>query len=514
MNPVIFVGLIAAMLAATGNARQRPQAPIPSGAVVAVLIWFIVGPLLAVELALLIAALRRGDLAEAALASATLGATTLVLFPWPITRALLIPGGRPKLAWLLTRLSFWTWRRDVRGGAVVAACWAALRRAQRGAPLDEALLAWIDRRLSAAPAGAARWKLGGAGIVAAGLLAEARGDRLGARRLLASAGELAEPTRSRASIALAWSWLCADAAERGAWRELEFLARTAPIETATTKLFGGVAARLTGIAPIPNDLVLQSQWAMAPARVALWPLLQRALAAPLAAARTQDAPARRPAPELPEGQPLLAAMMLHAHVLSADPAALTRDDIREVAKTWDRALADPELERALISRGVALGAHEDAADPAALAELVRGDLLALIRAAGLELGELGESSELLGHAARRLHGELLDDLEMAATALDSRVDVKRELPAIDEWQAFLGLREQYAEAVALGGLRLRRLAFGNVHGPVCALAVWLWNERSERAIANAMFQWLLAEAVIVDDAEAIRLQERNVDCGV
>jgi hypothetical protein len=67
---------------------------------------------------------------------------------------------------------------------------------------------------------------------------------------------------------------------------------------------------------------------------------------------------------------------------------------------------------------------------------------------------------------------------------------------------------------SLGGLPLRRLAFSTVHGPVCGLAVWLWNTRAERAIANAMFGWLLAEAIIVDDAEAIRLQERNVGCGV
>jgi hypothetical protein len=145
---------------------------------------------------------------------------------------------------------------------------------------------------------------------------------------------------------------------------------------------------------------------------------------------------------------------------------------------------------------------------------VREDLLALVRAAGLELGQLGDSSELLGRAARRLHAEFLDDLEITANALESRVKAKRELPAIDEWQTFLALREQYAAAVAVGGLELRRLAFQDVHGPVCSLAVWLWNDRNERALGNAMFHWLLAEAIVVDDAEAIRLQERNVDCGL
>ncbi|MCA9698674.1 MAG: hypothetical protein KC431_14205, partial [Myxococcales bacterium] len=150
----------------------------------------------------------------------------------------------------------------------------------------------------------------------------------------------------------------------------------------------------------------------------------------------------------------------------------------------------------------------------ALRDQVRDDLLALVRAAGLELHQLADDSELLGRAARELHSQLLDGLETATSALEARVSARRELPAIDEWHSFLAIREQYAEAAALGGADLRRLAFQEVHGPLCSLAVWLWNERSERAVGNAMFQWLLAEAVIVDDAEAIRLQERNVKCGV
>ncbi|KIG13547.1 hypothetical protein DB30_07935 [Enhygromyxa salina] len=366
---------------------------------------------------------------------------------------------------------------------------------------------------SAARVGEVRWRLGGAGIVAAGLLAEARGDRNQARALLLSGGELSEPTWPRHAISLAWGWLSAEAIDRGAWREVEFLARTAPIESPMTKFLGAVAARLTGIAPLPNDLQLRWRWFAAPRRFATHELLRRALAAP-AAPRESQPRTRTPAPTLPEGKPLLAAMTLHAHTLGRDPAGLTRDDLGELARAWDRALADPDLERRLIERGTALGTHESERHPDHLAEMVRDDLLGLVRAAGLELGQLGDDSELLGRAARRLHGDLLDALEVATGALESRVQAKRELPPLDEWQSFLGLREQYAEAVALGGLPLRRLAFENLHAPACSLAVWLWNDRSERAIGNAIFNWLLAEAIVVDDAEAIRLQERNVDCGV
>ncbi len=518
MNPAIFAGVLAALLASSGGGKQQAQAPISSGAVVAVLVWTILGPAFMFELALLLEALLDGAFAQAFVALSFTLATAVVLFPWPIARAWLIPRGRVKLAWAVTRLSFWVWRRDVRGGAVIAASWAAIRRAQqspRGPKAEAELHGWIARRRDAKPVGSARWRLGGAGIVATGLLAETRRDRAAARRLLSSALELAEPTRPARAGALASEWLCAEAMERGAWREVEFLARTAPASTARLRWFGSLAARLTGIAPLPSDLRLGWHWLLAPSRIANLELLHRARATPATPEHHATNQRRRSTPpRIDADDPLIEALTLHSLTVASDPDGLDHDDLGRLGAAWDRALADPKLERRLLERGLALGTHELDRGPEQLAELVRDDLLALVRAAGLELGQLSDSSELLDRAARRLHAELLDDLEITAGALESRVEAKRELPTIDEWQTFLALREQYAGAVALGGLELRRLAFNEVHGPVCALAVWLWNDRTERALGNAMFQWLLAEAIVVDDAEAIGLQERNVSCGV
>lgn len=39
----------------------------------------------------------------------------------------------------------------------------------------------------------------------------------------------------------------------------------------------------------------------------------------------------------------------------------------------------------------------------------------------------------------------------------------------------------------------------------------MWNERKQYLLANSVFAWLLAEAVLVGDAEAIELQRRNWD---
>jgi hypothetical protein len=515
VNPFAFAGVIAALVAAARSSQQQESAtPFAPEAALAVVLWLLVGPVWVLQSMMLIDALLHAELLDAAQAFGLWALATVVLFPWPIARLWLIPRGHARLAWMVTRLSFWVWRRDVAGGALIASSWALARAAQRGVVPSPRLVASIERRLGATSKHSKRWTLGGAGIVAAGLLAEARHDRVQARRLIASAGELAEPTWPRAAIQFAWEWLCAEAMTRGAWREVEFLGRTAPVESRSLAFIGSVAARLTGIAPLPNDLLLQWRWFAAPRRLATRELLRRAVAAPATARKVDDRLHDRPAPALPDGSPLLAAMTLHAHSLAGDPKRVTRAEVARLAQLWDAALEDPRLGQQIEGRGEALGSHASLRSSETLADSVREDLLAMIRAANLDLGALGDESELLGRAARRLHGELLDGLEVAIGALESRVEATRALPAIDEWQSFLSVREQYAEAVSLGGLPLRRLAFSTVHGPVCGLAVWLWNTRAERAIGNAIFSWLLAEAIIVDDAEAIRLQERNVGCGV
>jgi hypothetical protein len=74
----------------------------------------------------------------------------------------------------------------------------------------------------------------------------------------------------------------------------------------------------------------------------------------------------------------------------------------------------------------------------------------------------------------------------------------------------LALRELHIEAARVGGLALRQIAFPQIHTPACNYAVWLWNQRSELLIADTIFRWLLAEATVVGDAEAIDLQKRNI----
>ena len=56
-------------------------------------------------------------------------AVLVLLFPWPITRFVLIPLGWWRAAYNLSQLSGWVWRGDVTGGQLVAGAWAVLRQA-------------------------------------------------------------------------------------------------------------------------------------------------------------------------------------------------------------------------------------------------------------------------------------------------------------------------------------------------------------------------------------------------
>lgn len=511
MNPAVFAGILALLFA--GRSRQRTTAPVTSGALMSVVVWIFVAPLWLRELLILWRSLGEQAWGEAGIAAVMVMLTTPVLFPWLVARTLLIPSGRVRLAYFACRVSFWHWRGDVRGGAVIAGCLALLRRA--GAR-DAELAAWLERRRDAAspPQNPLRWKSGGAAIVATGLLAAARGQRGQARRLLASASELVIESSPRRAITIANEWLCAEAIERGDWRQVEFVARTSPVDSRMLALLATLGARMSGIAPLPNDLVLRLRWLAAPRRRATWPLVATALAEPPTLrrrARTHT-PLLVPTPAV--RGPLVDALALHAALLRRAPEQLGAEQLVQVGEAWDDALARDVLEVHLRERALVLAAKSERALQSLVADVER-DFTELIRRAKLSAAKLERKDEgLLARVVRRLHRELLDELEVAVHAFEGRIDARRELPAMDEWQSFLALREQHAELVALGGPELRRLAFSQLHGPVCSLAVWLWNERSERALGNAMFQWLLNEAIIVDDAEAVRLQEKNVACGI
>ena len=82
-------------------------------------------------------------------------------------------------------------------------------------------------------------------------------------------------------------------------------------------------------------------------------------------------------------------------------------------------------------------------------------------------------------------------------------------PSIDEWREFIALWTEYHATVTAGGIELRRLAFPHAFSKGSNMAAWLWNKREEYALSHAISKWLLSEALVVGDSEAIELGHRN-----
>ncbi|WP_438016186.1 hypothetical protein WMF18_35885 [Sorangium sp. So ce315] len=444
-----------------------------------------------------------------------------LIAPWLVARHAIIPLGLPRAAYYVALLSDWTWRADRRGGAALAAAWA-LCRARRPDPAAEA---WISERLEGtgrddagrggdggAAAAARAEPLRGAGVAAGAMLAAYRGDIEGARALFDSVASLDERACPRQARRIAAGWLAAEAASRGDWAAV--VERALEGGGRELALLGAVAARLLGEPTAPGALELWLRWLAAPRRRATLPLVRRALAAGDGAPRPEPEQPEPCAARVAEGDLWSRAVLLHATLLLRPRGKVSGDDLRRLGGAWDAALEDERAQAELRERALSLGASGAQAALGPLARAVEEDLAAALRAARVPRAAWDDLGATIGRTRRRLRDELLSEVEIACDALRRRVDARRELPALSEWREWTALRAQYEAAAELVGAEFRRLAFPKLHADVCHAAVWLFNTRKERAIGNAMFRWLLAEAEALEDSRLVGLQRANVACGV
>jgi len=429
----------------------------------------------------------------------------LLALPWPFTRLVLIPLGLPRLSYWLARTSDFTFRLDRSGGAALAAGWALCR--QR--PLDEESADWLAGRL------AAEAPLGGAGVAASGLLLAARGDLEGARMLLASVAEVDDRVCPPVAKSIAGGWLAADAAERGEWTRVAEHGLTLGHGGRIGWLLSAIAQSLLLEPMAPGKLGLWLRWALAPHRRATLPLVQRALEALDGVfIEPEDDPPIAPAPAASGSDAIRTALSLHAAVLTRPPATLRPEDVRAAGQAWDAALLDKATERHLLERALVVGAAGAGSVLGRMRAAVEDDLTAAVLASGMPIKELGDRGEVASRVRARLRDELLSAIEAASDAIKRRVDDKRALPAADEWREWSSLRAVYERGVLCAGDDLRRLAFVKVYPDVSGYAVWLFNERKQRPLGNAIFRWLLQEATALDDTRASALMAKNVSCGI
>jgi hypothetical protein len=421
-----------------------------------------------------------------------------LLFPWLTARTITIPLGLFRVSYFLGYCARFVWYGSS-GGAVVAGAWA-LNHVRSVKPSQ---LSWLDSRCEKIA------KADTTHIVGAALLSSARGDDKTARMLFENLEHTSPATCPRAAR-VALDWRVTDAAARGQWYLASLLADTTRPVSRYARFVSACAGRLSGGEHSAPGLVLR--WLVAPRRTQTISLLRRALDAP-----TQDRPAARTRPPSPlvssdlHADHLGNALRMHASVLARTPTALSMNDLVELGEAWDRALEDPATRDRTLHRAAALGARKGLDALSTLERDARGELSSLIVDSGVQLSELTPREGSIGVAARAVRETLLSDLELAFDALRQRVHSTNFSGQINELREWLSLQARYEEAASVGGPELRRLAFPHTHTCACSHAVWLWNEHDEQIIANSIFAWLLEQARIVDDAEAITLQEKNWD---
>ena len=412
-----------------------------------------------------------------------------------LMRRVFVPTGCHRLAYHAAKLS--RPGVDPPAYALCAAAWASTS--------GEAI-AWVEARRET------RRPLGDGEIAATALLAAMRGDTRTARELLRSIAMIIED--HPAVRELAGEWLACDAAERGAWAELFGDAtRTRWPATPLTFLLEGIAARHLAAAGAPGAVELWGRWALAPRRGATRPLVLEALAI-AGPAPGERAPGEGTGPADPaasgDASPDAPLPRAVAAQLAFEAQPPTAADLAFTVRAWDTALGDDATRTWLARRALELDAPTGAVDRA-LQDVAGAVTDALARRA--EAAQLGAPPEVGGPVGigltRRLRHGRLDALEAGFSRWSERRHDANPHPPIDEWREFIALWSAYTAAVSAGGLELRRLAFPHAFSKGSSMAAWLWNKREEYAMSHAISKWLLAEALVVGDSEAIELGHRN-----
>lgn len=500
-GPLVIGLLLARLVVAAGTARagRTTTAPGPrigdraSQVIRFAIVWLVLAP----TFGWLALAEPR---APETYAPGTIFLITVLL--WPLALQVLAPLGLVRPAYYV---GFAAWKNTDRSGAGLIAASRALHRKR---DFDAEAAAWIEDKIQE------QTSLRAGAIVAAACIAAARGDRNGARVLFESVRTLDPRASSTAATRVAAEWLAADAAARGAWEEVITIGATLVGSSRSAWLLAGVAKRLLGKPDAPGRSALLARWLFAPGRRHTFAIVERALSVPDGAAPEDDADDAAPLPPIAEGGDLLArALAAHARLLAAKKP--TPRDVAQVGRAFDAAFEEDALGARIDERGALLGAMRAGEVLGRFRRDVEDSLFQLLKSHRIALDDtVDDLGEVSGRAQRRLRDETLSVIEALSDAVRNRVSERRALSVIDEWREWTALRMAYERGVLLGGPELRYLAFTKVHSDVCALAVWLFNDRKERPLANAMFRFLLAEATAVGDTEGIALQSKNVACGV
>ena len=416
-----------------------------------------------------------------------------LLFPSWIARAVLGPLGFVRLAYFTASLSRVDWRRDKPGGPALIAAWAL---AQQDKPWPSSI-AWVERQLNAS-----KGALQASGVVAFGLLEAAKGRLESAREWLDSVlmfDPRVAPTHVKVVAA---EWLATDAAARGDWKRVKAISdnRKWP-GSRTLTLLGALAGRVLGES-LPTNAGLWFWWLLSPRRV--WTRGFVRQAADHRGNRVVEAPLPAPPEALDAmGRATFLTLALKGH---AAPGA---ESVVAVARAWEAALGSDARSKLFVRATLVGGGEPDAAveEVRQLVEQALGPLLPA-KLNGLS----GSLPGLIESAAQSRKDAVYTQLEERMMRMEQRKLGNKDLPQLEEWRELLTLRGLYRQACESGTAVDHSLAHSIIRDKLVNFGVWLYNVRTEKPVANAIFRMLESEAVALGDSDSEKLNKKNGAC--
>ncbi len=344
-------------------------------------------------------------------------------------------------------------------------------------------------------------------IAAAALQAEREGDPARADALFGLLGRSSRKVRfPRRARVLAAESLAASAARRGEWERVRTYAAN-----------GGRMARfLSRLAavhlgqPVAKPILLLT-WAMAPGRIAAFPLLRNALAILSSPTPELQVPTDEPGEPILQGDGRsvpLAHLRLLARVASGRP--VTTGEVESLARAWDAELS-PAAGAHLVRRALALGGQNLADLPQMFRESIFAELKILAEVAqgtwsgAQEAG--GENDPAAPLARRRVH-RAFEDVREEVDAFGRRAEPEAKCrpfaTPMEELERWLGFRARVERLERVGGETALQTAWHNgLRVTVCNWPIYLSHQRD----ADANASW----AVFLMDGWSIELAKRMGD---
>jgi hypothetical protein len=475
------MGIAAARRGLNGSGQREPTSP---GTWIMFFKFVVIATTVCVEAALEVSGLVH---------LVTLAALVLFCLPTLLLSRLLVRSRMP-------RLTYWTMRccmpLHYAGNQHVGAMLYATLTATRMRDPSTACV-WLYERFRAKPVG------GVLGQTLLGHLAAAQGDRVTAQCLFESIDARPRPSRNSIVRVTTRDWLVMDAVRQGDWSAaVRFAARDGC--SRWSRAVGGMARTIDGVGILPRWR-LRLLWLVAPRRLRLRPLLQRALMASVQEPKSSDtAPPR----DLPAALALLAEVLAKTAQRSGEVSSSEFvAAVRWVVIRVEAADAKVQLGQRLAALDSTLSRSADSVVSEFKSDLVK--LILPVVAANPELVAAGRSHPIIAEAIQRLQATAFESIEMRAKDLARRAESKQSLDPLAEWQSWALLCVDASRLLAMQP-GAKATLFALVWHPLHSYAAFQHNEKQRPTLAQDIFRWLRPHAG--SNRQAIELLDKNIAC--